>query len=345
MTLESISIDSRTTRWSVASARRLLSLCLCAWGAMSLMTCELQAKGERAAVLEQHTSAIVRVEVVLSNKMNMGGQGQEEESRIEIFGAVVDPGGLIMLWNSNISSTRINEMLQDMGQADGFKFEITPTSLVVHLGTEEREAFLAATDSSLDLAFIQLEESPAKPLPFVDFSQAVTPSLGAEIVQVSRMGRGFDDASRVTSARVGGMIAKPRRAWIVDGELDSFGLPVFDLEGRPVGALTTIFSRSGDSSGSMAMSPMMSALSSGSPFESLQPFVLPGERVATLVRLAKERAVELAGRRSTGASGSEGARKDGVEVMPPTEEVDSSEECPEVPEGDEAEAGEPPADG
>jgi S1-C subfamily serine protease len=291
---------------------------------MSLVAGEVEAKEKRAAVLEQHAPAIVRVEVVLSNKMNMGGQGQEEESRIEVFGAVVDPGGLIMLWNSNISSTRINEMLQDMGQAEGFKVEISPTSFIVHLGTEEKKAFLAATDSSLDLAFIQLEESPGEALPFVDFSKAVASPLGTEIVQVSRMGRGFDDASRVTSARIGGIIAKPRRAWIVDGELGSFGLPVFDLEGRPVGALTTIFSRSGESSGSMTMSPLMSAFSSGSPFESLQPFVLPGERVATLVRLAKERAVELSVQRSPGPTDAEAdaMEESGVESAPTAEPLE-----------------------
>ncbi len=268
----------------------LLAIALPAWGMD-------EAEAWRRA-LAQHEEAIVRVETVVAAKMSMAGQGQEEESRMDLTGAIVHPEGLIMLWNASISSSRLNEMLADMGQSNGFKMEITPTAFTVQIGSEELPAFLAATDSALDLAFIQLEAVPEESLPFVDFAAAADLAVGEKVLQVQRLGRSFDDASHLASARVSGMLRKPRAAWMVDGELGGFGLPVFDLQGRPVGALTTIYSRAGeDSASGFGMGPMSGFFGQGSPFSALHSFILPGKRVASLVGLAREQAIELAERR------------------------------------------------
>jgi hypothetical protein len=261
--------------------------------------------GELGALLERYAPAIVRVEAVLQTRLNFGGQGEETESRLDLLGAVVSPGGLLMVWNSHVSSARMSEMLQGSGRGENMAIQVVPRSFTVMLPGGEATAFLAATDSALDLAFLQLERPSASPLPWVDFATAARPGVGDEVASISRLGRGFDHAPLVQTARIAGVLSKPREAWIVDGALTTFGLPVFDLAGRPVGALTTVATRSSAGEG-FAGAPTVGQVLGGAfglaGEGPLGVFILPGERVASLVRLAEERARQLLAERAAAAS-------------------------------------------
>ena len=266
------------------------------------------ADGELAALPARYAPAIVRVEAVLATRLNFGGQGEETESRLDLLGAVVSPGGLLMVWNSHVSSARLSELMQSSGRGGDMAIQVVPRAFTVSLPDGEAPAFLAATDSALDLAFLQLERPPKAPLPWIDFAAAVRPSVGEEVAAVTRLGRGFDHAPLVQTARVAGVLRKPREAWILDGSLTTFGLPVFDRRGTPVGALTTVVAR-GSTSESAAGSPTVGQVLGGAfglPGEGpLGAFVLPGERVASLVRLAEERARQLLAERAAAATAPE----------------------------------------
>lgn len=254
-----------------------------------------------AAVLARHAGALVRVEAVLETRVNYGGQGEAEESRLDLLGAVVDPSGLIMIWNSHVSSARMAELMRGYGQGGEMDIQVVPRSFQVELPGGDAPAFLAATDSALDLAFLQLERPPAAPLPWIDYGAAARPEVGDTLVALSRLGRAFDHAPFVQTARMGGVLRKPREAWILDGTLTAFGLPVFDLGGAPVGALTTVATRAmpGDGfAGSPTVGQVLGGAFGGAGEGPLGVFVLPGERVASLVRLAGERARELLAERT-----------------------------------------------
>ena len=60
------------------------------------------------------------MKVVLKTEFNMGGSVQEQESALDALGAVVDPGGLIMIWNSQLSATRLMDAVQQMGEGEDF---------------------------------------------------------------------------------------------------------------------------------------------------------------------------------------------------------------------------------
>jgi hypothetical protein len=264
-----------------------------------------QSTSRRDLLLERFAPAVVRVEAVLKTKLKMGGQGQEQDSRLDVLGAIVDAGGLVMIWNSHISSARMRDLMQEMGRGDSFDYEITPVDFKVHLegGDWESAAFVAATDTSLDLAFLQLEDLPEQPLTAVDFSEGREASVGDEVVVVSRMGRSFDFAPHLESARIGGRLEKPRPAWILDGELTAFGLPVFDLDGHPVGALTTVLSRVVEETGldTHGFGQLLGRFFAPRQIQGpLGAFILPAERVRGVVAQAKERAAELLAQRAEG---------------------------------------------
>lgn len=251
------------------------------------------ADAAQNGLLERLAPTIVPIEALVRTRINVGGQGEEQESRIDMLGAIVRPDGLIMIWNSHVSTARITEVMRQAGRS-GFQVEMTPISFEVTLQPGQRPlpARLAATDSTFDLAFLQIEPPPETPLPYIDFERPGSPRVGDEVITLNRLGKGFDLAPYLQRARLGGQLQTPRVAWILDGELTAFGLPVFDLDGAPVGALATILSRSGEIGASRGgMGRMLPGMGDGAgPMGS---FLLPAERVRHLVDLAAERVQRL----------------------------------------------------
>jgi S1-C subfamily serine protease len=247
-------------------------------------------------LLARVAPAIVSVKVVLKTEFNMGDSMQEQESMLDALGAVVDPDGLILLWNSQLSATRLMDAVRQMGEGEDFKLKMTPTDFRVTIAgdTTEYRAFLAASDSELDLAFLQLETRPARPLASIEFGRSRPTRVGDTVFGVSRLSPAFDRAPFFETGRIAGRIAKPAKAFILDASPALLGLPVFDLEGHAVGAVATVLSRVSEpaSQGGDMMSYF--ALGRGRMENGpLGVFLLPGERVKDLVAAASLRAKEL----------------------------------------------------
>ncbi|MCZ7650937.1 MAG: serine protease [Thermoanaerobaculia bacterium] len=205
---------------------------------------EIDAEGAAlAGLLERTSPAVATVRARLRVLMRFGSEQEEREQAMEARGAVVSPRGLVMLSNSHLSAARWSEQLR-AGAAGELSVQLVPAEIRVLLDgdEEERPAVLVASDADLDLAFVQLEPPPAGPLAFVDFASSGPPAAGARVAVVSRLGTGFDAAPYFETARLAGRIRRPREAWILDGVLTAFGLPAFDLSGRPLGVVTTVLS-------------------------------------------------------------------------------------------------------
>lgn len=269
-----------------------------------------------ARLLARYAPAVVGVDALIRAEMRMGGEGQEQEGKIEMVGAVVDASGLVMVWNSSISASRLEEMMEATGSGGGdFEMRIEPVSFHVVLpGSDERHsAFLAASDSQLDVAFLQLERLPAEPLPVISFAELGEVAVGQELYAVSRLSPSFDRAARYVPLEVIGELTKPRRGWILAGDQSSLGLPVFDAAGRPVGVLATVISSVARDSGAM---PWLGGAfgEGGNDSGPLGVFLLPAAPVARAIELSKERAVKLLEERR--AAGVEG---EGEVAEPPVE--------------------------
>ena len=188
-----------------------------------------------AGVVDTVAPAIVTVKVVIKMEIMMMGQSQNEESRSELTGVVVDESGLVMVSNGEISEERMQRAHSSSPFAAGVEVELTPTDFQVIFGNEEREypAFLVAKDTKLDLAFLQVQELGDRELSFISFDDTAKPAIGDEIVAVSRLKKGYDYAPFLTTARISGAIRKPRKAFIVDGIISSYGLPLFSPALQP----------------------------------------------------------------------------------------------------------------
>lgn len=267
-------------------------------------------------LLDRYAPAVVGVDALVRAEMRMGGESEEQEGKIELVGAVVDPSGLVMVWNSSISATRFQEMLETAGPGgEDFGIRMEPVSFhVVRPGSDERlSAFLAASDSQLDVAFLQLEPPPAEPLPAISFAEVGEVAVGQRLYAVTRLGATFDRAAHYAPLEVIGTLSKPRRGWILQGDTSALGHPVFDEAGHPVGVLATVISTIPQDAGAFPWGGG-SFGEMGSNTGPIGVFLLPGGPVARAIELSKERARELLEERAE-AAGVEGAAGEGVEEV------------------------------
>lgn len=276
-------------------------------GAVALATvAHAQDVGAQAAqVLQRRAPSIVTVKIVLKTEINVMGQTQEQEQRIQIQGAVVDASGLIMFSNSSISAAQLEEalsgMMEEQGQAGDLEIKTDASDIKVVFGNEDKEfpAALVATDQRLDLAFVQVQELGDKKPVAIDLPDDASPAVGQTLVAVSRLNEGYDYAPFFDTGLVVGEITKPQKAYMVSGEAGEAGLPVFSTSGEVVGVLTVLASGMRPQGGGL-----MSAMGGDNAMASaFQAFVLPTKQVKALIAQAKERAAQGAGQGGSQAPG------------------------------------------
>ena len=254
------------------------------------------------SLVAKQSAAIVTVKAVLKMQTKGGGASQSSESRTEMQGVVVDSSGLIMVSSVPFSPEKLMEMMGMPKEASSDGPKITPTDFKVIFERDEKEypAFLAATDTTLGLTFIQITDLAGRALTPVTFADAPAPALGDSVFALSRLSKGYDYALFYESARVSGAIAKPRAALMLDGGISELGLPIFTLSGAPVGVLTNVAAgvSSGDSNEATSMRLMMRLFGGGGGGNRPGVFVVPNSVVSPVIAQAKARATEIAAQRA-----------------------------------------------
>jgi len=250
------------------------------------------------ALVAKQSPTVVTVKVVLKYVMTGDGASQTSESRTELEGVVVDPSGLIMVSNLPFSPQKMIEVMGLPSEAAENAPKIVPTDFKVTFERESTEysAFLAATDTSLGLAFLQIQGLSGRTLSSVTFASTSLPSLGDQVFTVARLSKGYDYAPFYESARVSGVIAKPRSALMLDGSVSEIGMPVYSLAGDVVGVLGSVASGVESSGGNedMSMRMMMRLFGGSGGGNHGGVFVIPGSAVAPVIAQAKARAAQLA---------------------------------------------------
>lgn len=250
-------------------------------------------------IMQNRAPSIVTLRVVSKFEANFGGQGNSREMRSEIQGVIVDKTGLVMVSNIFLNPYSLSAGGDAAAQAN---VKMTPTSIKVLFQDDDKEynAFLAATDTKLNLAFIKVEDLAGKSIAPIEFTGSATVTVGQRLLSVSRLSRGYDYAAFCQSGRINGEIARPRKAWMLEGGISSFGLPVYAVSGEVVGVLTTVPStikEDSDNPDTMGMMMAMRAMGGGGV---LQPFLVAPSIVDALISQAKVKAIEVAAKRKAG---------------------------------------------
>lgn len=234
-----------------------------------------------------HADSIVSIKFVQKTKIPM--MQVDEETSGEAHGVLLSKDGLVLTASSTFDGGVAGQMVRMMGQQ--FEVKTTVSNLKVRFGTEEKEydAQLVAKDSSLGLAFLMIQElgdRSTNPLSVLESSEI---EVGADVLCLCRMARGFDSAPKISRAYVTAAVERPREMWALDlagGNL--LGMPAFTMAGELVGFLSLQRGAAGTESKAGGFMSMMGGA------QSLGGFIIPAKALRPLVEAAAKQAAELA---------------------------------------------------
>lgn len=236
------------------------------------------------SILEEKAGSIATVKLILKVKISFMGQGQEMENETEVPGVVVDEKGLIMIAGGALDpSLPINN--------DQIDVKVTPIGVKVIFVDEDEEydAVIAAKDTNLSLAFIQVKDLAGKTVAPVSFADSAKVAVGQELIGVSRFQKGFDYAAYFGTIRVAGEVFSPRPLFAIDGGFDGLGLPLFNADGKVAGVLAMQEGSEGAGGGDGGPMGMLLDLAGG-PGGNV--FLLPADTVRVTIEQAKLKAEE-----------------------------------------------------
>lgn len=200
---------------------------------------ELAEQGR--AILEHNAPAVVTIELIIKQQFAMGGESsQEDESKEEITGTVIDPSGLIAVSLSSIDPASVfKNVMGTMGRdQEDFKMESQISNIKILLPDDtEIPVKVVLRDKDLDLAFLRPESPLAQPMAAVDTSKTATPQLLDPLISLNRLGKIAKRTYSVSIERVEAVVEKPRTYYIPGQNSGnaSLGCPVFALNGDIVG--------------------------------------------------------------------------------------------------------------
>jgi hypothetical protein len=213
-------------------------LLLANWASLSRAD-ELADKGRE--IFKNNQRAVVTVQVVVKMKFSVPGMGgQDNESKQDVTGTVVDPSGLTVL---ALSSCEPGDMLQNMmaGMSDeDMKFkmetELSDVKLLLDDGTE-MPAEIVLRDKDLDLAFVRPISKPASQMTALNLSKSATAQVLDQVITLNRLGKAAGRAYAASVERISAVVQKPRLFYIPGSEMTStaLGSPAFSLDGNVLG--------------------------------------------------------------------------------------------------------------
>ncbi len=191
-------------------------------------------------VLEKIQPNIVTVRAVIKIDVKSEEETESNESKFTLQGVVLTSDGLIMASGVLLSSESFKQLI-GLEDDESVSFTITPQSFKVIFGAETKEydAKLVATDSQLGIAFLKitnLEGRTITPIAFVNEEL----SVGKEVLSVSRLPKGYDYAPYFATGRIISEVSKPRKAYLMEGNISELGLPVYNMKGEAVGVLVIL---------------------------------------------------------------------------------------------------------
>lgn len=222
-------------------------------------------------LVSKYKSSMVTLALVI--KVTSSEERGEQNTDLEVDGFLLDPSGLVATTNTAIDPVSI------LGEEAAGR--VTSKVVSVRILTADGgdlPAKVVLRDSDRNLAFVRPLQSPATPLPAVDFSKPGVAQVGDPVYIMGRLGKVGNRNTEVKIQRIISVVDKPRTLYVM--EPNSFfylGNVVFNEQGEPLGLST--------------MRVASSRRRSLDPTDGFLPIVMPAEdvwEVAQQAPLAKD---------------------------------------------------------
>jgi hypothetical protein len=175
---------------------------------------------------------------VVNYSISFAGRDQQNETKTEAVGTVIDPNGLTVISLTTIDPSNMMKMQRRMMQQE-FKIDTEVKDVKIVLADDtEIPAEIVLRDKDLDLAYLRPTAKPAKPLTAINLTKAGKPQLLDEVVCLNRLGKIADRVATVSLERIDALVARPRPFYVLSpGGSSGIGSPVFALTGVPLGII------------------------------------------------------------------------------------------------------------
>lgn len=232
------------------------------------------------ALLESHRDAVVTISIVMKQQFSSGGMSQDDESKSEVTGTVIDATGLTVVALSETDpAALIQRLMGAQMQGMNITSEITDAKILMRDGSEV-PVRVVLRDKDLDLAFLRPTEELDEPMAFVSLDETNEASLLDQLFVINRLGRVAGRAHAVAIERIESVVERPRRFYIPgkDPTNSGLGCPAFNTDGSLVGFMVL---RAVGSGGGGGMMSRMTGMQDG-----VTAIILPAEDVAEIAAQA-----------------------------------------------------------
>jgi hypothetical protein len=237
-------------------------------------------------VWRANQEAVVTIKLVLSQSVSFSGRDQNNESKTETVGTVIDPSGLTVISLSAIDpSNALRSMLtaRMRGQASDLKVDsqVKDAKLVLADGTE-LAVEVALRDKDLDLAYLRPVEKQAKPFVAISLANPAQPQVLDEVICLNRLGKVANRVATVSIERIDALVDRPRPYYVIgQGGSSGVGSPVFAMSGAPLGI---ILMRNAATEGEGNITGMFS----GGSALGIMPIIVPAQDILDDAKQAME---------------------------------------------------------
>lgn len=192
------------------------------------------------AIFEKHKDAVVTVELVINQKFSMpGGSSQDDETKTEANGTVINADGLTVVSLSETDPSSIMEsMMAGSPQMSGFQMDTeVRDARIIRADGQPIPAEVILRDKELDMAFVRPIAKPSEPFQYIDFSDSDSPQLLDAVISLSRLGKVARSVHAASIERIDAVVEKPRLFFIPgrDPTNTNLGSPAFTVAGKPIG--------------------------------------------------------------------------------------------------------------
>jgi len=215
----------------------------------------ITTKGQE--IIEKNSNAVITLQLVIKQKVSFGGSpSQDNESKVDATGTVINADGLTLVSLSQIDPTVMLESMMagnpQLAQLN-METEIQDAKLVLEDGTEI-EAEIVLRDKDLDMAFARPKSKPEEPFDFINLESSADAVYLEEIISLNRLGKVAKRVHAASVERISAIVEKPRKFYVPGNAQTQTGLgsPAFSLDGNLIGVfLLKTAQGSGNSLGSM----------------------------------------------------------------------------------------------
>lgn len=260
--------------------RKLILLCILFF---TLNTFAEITKQQANKILQNYKDAVLTVRIIQKEWAVMEGKEfTKRETKREITGTVISKDGIIVVSGFATEPSKFfNKLSPDSDFNYQVKNQISGIKIIMP-DREEIDGKIVLKDEKLDIYFIKA--LPEKKIKFtcIDLKNTTDADLLDEVISIDRLGEIGKRENFISISRIGAIMNKPRKYYILSGETLSPGSPVFSSNGKIIGVN---FIRSRPASGFSFRTIFSSFLHS-----KILPVVVPAKDIYEISKQIKEKA-------------------------------------------------------